>query len=211
MNRGTLKVIRLFLLLIFMHGIFMPGPVLPAVKKKITGDGIIEYYSSDKEESAPFKKRIFKSKYNDLIEEISKREGVDPYLIKCMIKVESNFRADAVSVAGAMGLMQIMQVIARYYNIKDPLDPVENLNAGIKHFKSLLEYFEKNIPLSLAAYHAGIGRVSKNMKVPPIKSTINYVERIMYLYTGKKSGNESDIKKLYKRIDDEGMIEIYSR
>ncbi len=181
------------------------------IKKRIRKDGTIEYYSETDEPVVPFKKHNFKSPHNKLIEKISTEHAVDPYLIKCIIKVESNFKEDAVSVAGAMGLMQIMQVVARIYEVKDPLSPEENLNAGIKHFKTLLNYFKNKIPLSLAAYHAGIGRVKKNMKIPPIKSTIAYVKRIMFLYTGKKENIEQKVRKLYKRIDKEGMIEIYSK
>ena len=199
------------LALILITSVYISSGLDAGIKKRVGKDGTIEYYSENDVPAGPFKKRNFKSPHNKLIEKISVENGVDPYLIKCIIKVESNFDADAVSVAGAMGLMQIMQVVARIYEVKDPLSPEENLNAGIKHFKTLLNYFNNNIPLSLAAYHAGIGRVKKNMQIPPIKSTIAYVKRIMYLYTGKKDNFEKKIKKLYKRIDKEGMIEIYSR
>jgi len=145
-----------------------------------------------------------------MINRISREEKLDPYLIKCIIKVESNFQPDAVSVAGAMGLMQLMQATARLYNVNDPLNPEENLKAGIKHFNSLMNYFNSDIPLALAAYHAGLGRVRKNMAVPPIKSTINYVNRIMFLYNGTRK-NSDKVKRLYKRIDRDGTIHIYSR
>ncbi len=208
-NRYILPYYSIVMVLI----IFMcaSNELYSGIKKRVQKDGTIEYYSEADEPATPFKKHSFKSPHNKLIEKISTEHGVDPYLIKCIIKVESNFKADAVSVAGAMGLMQIMQVVARIYEVKDPLSPEENLNAGIKHFKTLLNYFKNNISLSLAAYHAGIGRVKKNMKIPPIKSTIAYVKRTMFLYTGKKDNIEQKIRKLYKRIDKEGMIEIYSR
>ena len=85
------------------------------------------------------------------------------------------------------------------------------MNAGTRHLKSLLDYFNDNVPLALAAYHAGLGRVKKNMKVPPIKSTIAYVDRVMYFYTGKNYSSDKKIKRLYKKINEDGMIEIYSR
>jgi soluble lytic murein transglycosylase-like protein len=139
-----------------------------------------------------------------------REKGIDPYLVKCIIKVESNFNPKALSVAGAMGLMQIMQETGRAYELEDPFDPEENLRVGITHFASLYTYFDKKIPLTLAAYHAGLGRVKKRMAVPPIKSTIDYVNRIMYYYSGKKDYSQ-DVKKLYTRIDKEGTIHIYSK
>ncbi len=205
--RVNIILLSLFIFLIIS---IIDSPFLYAkIKRKVHKDGTVEFYSDEVNRS--FKKRNFKSPYDNLIEKISKEEGVDSYLTKCIIKVESNFDPNAVSVAGAMGLMQIMQDIGRYYNVKDPLDPEENLKAGIKHFKYLLKYFNDNTTLALAAYHAGLGRVKKRMKVPPIKSTIEYVDRIMYLYTGKKHKSENKIRKLYKRINKEGTIEIYNR
>ena len=111
-----------------------------------------------------------------------------------------------------MGLMQIMQEIVRYYNVKNPFDPKENLTAGIKHFKSLLNYFKNDVALAVAAYHAGLGRVKKAMKVvPPIKSTVDYVNNVMFLYSGERVNNSEKVKKLYKRINSEGVIEIYNK
>ncbi len=181
------------------------------IKKKINKDGTIEYYNDISGTEKSFKKIDFLSPYNELIEEISLREGVDPYLVKCLIKIESNFNPDAVSVAGAMGLMQIMQDIAREYKVVDPLSPEENLGAGIRHLKTLLNYFKNDVSLALAAYHAGLGRVKKNMDIPPIKSTILYVKNVMMLYTGNNSSAETSVKRLYKRINSDGVIEIYSR
>jgi soluble lytic murein transglycosylase-like protein len=197
----------IIILVIFL---FSAGAANSEIKKELLKDGTVRYYNSP-EKIQTDKKYAFNSQYNDLIETISRAEGLDPYLVKCIIKVESGFKADAVSVAGAMGLMQIMQEIARYYNVKDPLDPKENLTAGTKHFRSLLNYFQNDITLAVAAYHAGLGRVKKNMKVPPIQATVDYVNDVMFLYSGKKENNMEKVKKLYKRINSEGVIEIYNK
>ena len=177
------------------------------IYKKVHADGTIEYYNKSAKHIPPVR---LTSKYDRLIDKISRHKGVDPYLIKCIIQIESNFKADAVSVAGAMGLMQLMQDTARYYQVEDPLNPEENLNAGISHVKSLLKFFDGDIPLALAAYHAGIGRVKKNMSIPPIQSTIEYVNKVMFLYKGKKHCGGS-VKRLYKRIEKDGTIIIYSK
>lgn len=203
-NKYIITLISLAVLL--SHSV----PLNSGIKKQVLQDGTVSYYNNP-EEIKTNKKINFKSQYNDLIESISLTEGMDPYLVKCIIKVESDFRADAVSVAGAMGLMQIMQEIARYYNIKDPFDPEQNLTAGIKHLKSLLKFFQNDITLAVAAYHAGLGRVKKDMKVPPIQATADYVNNVMFLYSGKKENSLEQVKKLYRRINSEGVIEIYNK
>jgi len=180
------------------------------VNKKHHPDGTIEFHNRQHRHEKQAGPVNLESPYSRRIEELSAREGLDPRLVKCIIKVESNFKPDAISVAGAMGLMQIMQDIARY-NVKDPLDPEENLNAGIRHFKSLMKTFKDDIPLALAAYHAGAGRVRKRMQVPPIKSTIAYVKRIMNYYNGTGDASiERKVRGLYQRIAKDGTIVIYN-
>lgn len=203
------NLIGLFLAIL----LFGASPLGAEIKKRTLRDGTLDYYNQGPVVPiVPGKKINFTSPYLPLIESISAGEGMDPYLIKCIIKVESNFNPNAVSVAGAMGLMQIMQDIARSYNVKDPLDPEENLRAGIKHFKWLLGYFRGDIPLALAAYHAGVGRVRKRMAVPPIRATVDYVNGILKLYSGQGSaGLEERVKKLYRRIREDGTIDIYGR
>jgi soluble lytic murein transglycosylase-like protein len=187
--------------------------VTAKVQKRVAADGTIEYYNT-KTPSRFYKvrkKKIkFKSKFNPLIEKIAKAKGVDPYLVQCVVKVESNFNPDALSPAGAMGLMQIMQATGRYYDLENPFDPEENLTVGITHLASLLKKLGGDIPLALAAYHAGLGRVKKSMSIPPIKSTIAYVNKIMYYYHGKKDYS-CIVKRLYQRIDKDGTLHIYSK
>ncbi len=206
---SVLKLCIIFFVILFPQS----GLLNSEIKKEVQKDGTACYYNSanNTTQKKIKKKRDFQSRYNGMIESISREEGVDPYLVKCVVKVESDFKADAVSVAGAMGLMQIMQEIARYYKVKDPLDPKENLTAGIKHLKSLLSFFQNDVPLAVAAYHAGLGRVKKDMKIPPIQSTVDYVNDVMFLYNGKKENNAEKVRKLYKRINSEGVIEIYDK
>ena len=186
-----------------------PTPVKGKVYKKVDAQGNITFYNRPvtKTKAPP---KIGQTPYDDLIRRHAKKAGLDPYLIKCIIKVESDFRADAVSVAGAMGLMQLMQGTARIYGVTDPLNPEENVRAGVRHFKGLMKYLNNDIPLALAAYHAGLGRVKKRMAVPPIKSTIAYVNKIMFLYRGTR-GYGPRVKTLYKKIDKDGDILFYNR
>jgi hypothetical protein len=164
----------------------------------------------------PGVRTVFRSQHLPLIRSIAAEEGVDDYLVQCIVKVESDFNAGAVSVAGATGLMQIMLDVARAYGVSDPFDPRQNLRAGVRHFKSLLASFDGDVTLALAAYHAGAGRVKRHGAVPPIKSTVDYVARVLRYYRGNGQAEsageiEHKVRRLYKRIAPDGTIEIYGR
>lgn len=117
-----------------------------------------------------------------LIDQMASEHGVDVRLAHAVIKVESNYRADAVSPKGAMGLMQLMPATARQYGLENPFDPAQNLNAGLRHLRGLLDrYGRGRESLALAAYNAGEGAVSRYQGIPPYKETQNYVQRILSL------------------------------
>jgi len=119
---------------------------------------------------------------DSIIEETARRHDVDPNLVRSLIKVESNFNAQAVSPKGAMGLMQLMPGTARTLNVSNPFDPEQNVDAGVRHLKHLLQDFNGDVKLSLAAYNAGAGAVARSKGVPPYAETRNYVKRITALY-----------------------------
>src|SRR6266436_851721 len=112
------------------------------------------------------------------------RHNVDPSLVRAVIKVESNFNPNAVSRKGAMGLMQLMPQTARQLNVVNPFDPQQNVDAGVRHLKKLMESYGGDVRLSLAAYNAGAGAVSKSAGIPHFGETRNYVRRITQLYYG---------------------------
>jgi soluble lytic murein transglycosylase-like protein len=112
------------------------------------------------------------------------RHNVDPNLVRAVVKVESNFNSNAVSRKGAMGLMQLMPSTARSLNVKNPFDPDQNVDAGVRHLKQLLENYGGNVDLTLAAYNAGSGAVARSAGVPRYAETQNYVRRITNLYYG---------------------------
>jgi membrane-bound lytic murein transglycosylase B len=114
--------------------------------------------------------------------EAAARHNVDPNLVRAVIKVESNFNPNAVSRKGAMGLMQLMPSTARQLNVKNPFDPEQNVDAGVRRLKQLLENYNGDIKLTLAAYNAGAGAVARNSGVPHYAETQNYVRRITNLY-----------------------------
>ncbi len=116
------------------------------------------------------------------IEEAAQKHNVDPNLVRALVKVESNFNAQAVSNKGAMGLMQLMPSTARTLNVSNPFDPKQNVDAGVRHLKGLLDSYNGDVRLSLAAYNAGQGAVARNNGIPPYAETQNYVKRITELY-----------------------------
>jgi soluble lytic murein transglycosylase-like protein len=200
------------LALVIISAAQLPCPA--KIFQRTNSDGSIDFYNKNEtpRHRTSGVNRDLSSKYDGLIERLSGKHGVDPRLVKCIIRVESDFNAEAVSPAGAMGLMQLMKETADYYSLRDPFDPEKNVDAGIRHFKSLLSYFKNDVPLSLAAYHAGIGRVKKRMSLPPIQATIDYVNVIMQIYTGEnKNYSESAVRRLYKRVERDGTIVIYSK
>lgn len=127
-------------------------------------------------------------KYDEIIQEASDKFDLSFFLIKAIIKVESDFDSRAVSKKGALGLMQIMPQNLQAFNIREPYDPKDNIMGGSRYFKSLIERYSGKLPLALAAYNAGPTIVDKYRNIPPIKETEDYVKKVMkYFYLYKKS------------------------
>ena len=114
-----------------------------------------------------------------IIAAASARHGVDPALVWAIIAVESAFTPDARSPKGAMGLMQLMPATAAQYAVGDPFDPAQNIEAGTRHLRSLLDRFDTT--MALAAYNAGVGAVARFGGIPPYRETREYVARVLRL------------------------------
>lgn len=119
---------------------------------------------------------------DSIVEQAALRHAVDPNLVRAIIKVESNFNPQAVSRKGAIGLMQLMPRTAKSLNVNNPYDPAQNVDAGVRHFKELLDSYNGNLELSLAAYNAGVTAVHRSGGVPNYSETRNYVKRITGMY-----------------------------
>ncbi len=134
-----------------------------------------------------FKSNLKSKKYEEKINRISLKYGVDPKLVKAIIKVESNFNSVAVSKKGAKGLMQLMEETAKDYGVysDEVFDPEKNLTAGIRHLKRLInKYGINNLQKVLAAYNAGETAVDTYGGIPPYRETIRYVKKVIKEYKG---------------------------
>jgi soluble lytic murein transglycosylase-like protein len=142
------------------------------------------------------------------IELAASRHNVDPNLVRAVIKVESNFNPNAVSRKGAMGLMQLMPQTARQLKVANPFDPQQNVDAGVRHLKQLMENYGGDVKLTLAAYNAGQGAVARSAGVPHFAETRNYVKRITQLYYG---GSDPGTRFLQNPMHDPIHVERDSR
>ena len=120
-----------------------------------------------------------KNDVEKLVQDAARKQQVDPDLLRSVMRQESAFKPCAVSVAGAMGLMQIMPDTASMLGLDDPFDPAKNADAGAKFLKMMLDRYQGDIPMALGAYNAGPGRVDKAGGVPPINETMQYITGIL--------------------------------
>ena len=119
--------------------------------------------------------------YEGLIKEAAKRYRVEPRLIRSVMQTESAFNPVAVSSAGAQGLMQLMPDLSVELGVTDPFDPRENVMAGARHLRRLLDLHDGNVTLAVASYNAGEGAVARYGDVPPFPETQAYVLRVTHL------------------------------
>lgn len=130
---------------------------------------------------APAKQRP----YAAMVHRISEHYGVDHNLVHAVIAVESSYNPRAVSVDGALGLMQLMPGTAAEMGIHNPLDAHDNVLGGVRYLRRLLDRYSGNVTLALAAYNAGSGAVARHRGVPPYKETREYVRKVRRIYSGQ--------------------------
>jgi hypothetical protein len=151
-------------------------------------------------------------KFSNIINSASKKYVVDGNLIAAVIRAESNFDTRAVSRAKAKGLMQLMDATAGMYGVTNVFSPQQNINAGTRHLRNLLDLFDDNITLALAAYNAGQGTVARYGGVPPYKETMDYLARIRRFYgsfEAEISSSELESSLIVARILERGGRYIY--
>jgi Transglycosylase SLT domain/Domain of unknown function (DUF4124) len=156
--------------------------------------------------------------YRDLIQRTAVRHGVHPDLVYAIAEVESNFNPRAVSAKGALGLMQLMPDTATRFGITDPFDPGENVLAGVRYLRYLLDLFRGDSRLALAAYNAGENIVLATGGIPPYRETRNYVSKVLKLFGASKTpylakrsarsvaGGRATESPIYTYTDEAGVV-----
>ena len=172
----------------------MPFPLHADIYMYVDQSGVVHFTNAPTTSDEDYRlyikeKKVFSSQvyspksFDNQIRKASEMYGVSYPLLKAIIKAESDFNPRAVSKKGALGLMQLMPENIRAMNINDPFDPMENILGGTRYFREMLDRFDGQLPLSLAAYNAGPTAVERyNKSVPPYKETEAYVERVLKFY-----------------------------
>jgi hypothetical protein len=146
--------------------------------------------------------------YEPMIQQHATQQGIRAALVRAVIQVESAFNPRALSPKGAMGLMQLMPSTAATFGVIDPFNPAENIRAGVRYLRQLLDRYNDNEQLALAAYNAGPGAVDKyGSKVPPYKETQNYVKKISGIQGAATAAAPG--RRIYK-VDDGESVPSYS-
>ncbi len=149
--------------------------------------------------------------YDDLISEHSRLRGVRPDLVRAVMQVESGFNPYARSPKGAMGLMQLMPATARQYGVRNAYNPSENVRAGVAYLRELLDRYQDNEELALAAYNAGPGAVDKHgQTVPPYRETQSYVAQINRIAARPVTRRDHSIYKVTETTADGREIVRYT-
>jgi soluble lytic murein transglycosylase-like protein len=145
-----------------------------------------------------------------LVREAAERHNVDPALVRAVIETESNWNPYAVSRKGAGGLMQLIPTTAQRYGANDVFNPQQNIDAGVSHLKWLLERYNGNLDLALAAYNAGEGAVDRAHGIPAFRETRNYVQKVQDAYfrpgSGRLEGAFTNPRAIHREVDPNGRI-----
>ncbi|TYT74215.1 lytic transglycosylase domain-containing protein [Desulfobotulus mexicanus] len=185
-NKIDLSIISVFLL--FFYFVF-PCLSVADIYMHVDENGIVRFTNTPTSSSYKFfmsergeKKGSEIGKltfYDENIRVAANYHGVDPFLVKAVVRAESSFNPKALSPKGAKGLMQLMPATIKDLGVRDPFNPRENIMAGTRYLRMMLDMFEGDVELALAAYNAGPSNVKRYGGVPPFSETVNYIKRVL--------------------------------
>ncbi len=172
------------------------SPCRADIYRYVDADGVVHFTDTPTHGHYKFYRKTSPAKtsqvrsYKDLIKHYAGLYRLDEALVKAVIKVESDYQPHIISSKGAQGLMQLIPETARDMNVTNPFDPAENIEGGSKYLRLMLDRFNGNLDLALAAYNAGPTTVQRYGGIPPYTETVNYVERVKhYLDYYRRSGD----------------------
>ena len=191
-------------------GLLSAGPALGEVYYQIDENGIAHFTNAPTTPQyrllqpgvLPPTARLTAANMSELIDAFAAESELDPALIRAVIQVESNFNRKAVSPKGAQGLMQLMPATIWRLSVGDAYDPHENIGAGVRYLRQLLDRFQGDLTLTLAAYNAGENAVLRYKGVPPYQETRDYVAKVLSLY--RRGQRERSTNGVIKPVPDSG-------
>jgi soluble lytic murein transglycosylase-like protein len=184
----------------------------PSIDESAEGSLSSDKSSLRRATPAPAIASVDPAAYDPLIRKYADYYGVDASLVHSIIATESGFNPKAVSSKGARGLMQLMPETADRLGVEDIFDPEQNIQAGVRHFRSLLDMFDNDINLSLAAYNAGENLVRRLGRIPDYKETIDYVQSVTRRYKERRQymqgREEVDYSRTFRYTDSAGVLHV---
>lgn len=189
-------------------GMALPGQARAEIWEYVDGDGVA-HYTNTPEGNRPWKRIVFQGRtshtlktpasqrdrsperyrrYDAFIEEAARLYQLPATFLRAVMHVESNYDVNAVSVDGAMGLMQLMPFTAKKMGVEDPFDPRQNILGGARFLRILANQWNGDLVLTVASYNAGAGAVERHKGVPPYSETRRYVNRVLSYYYAFRSG-----------------------
>ena len=203
--------------LFFLYSLSFISTVQSAIYKFVDEQGVIhftdvvpsgvDYEVVRPDRSSLNKDNSLADSLSSYINRICRKYSVDPGLVKKIIKVESGWNPYAVSKKGALGLMQLMPETLKQFGVINPFDPYENIKAGVRYLRYLIDRFEGDLRLALAAYNAGPTTVDRYSGVPPYNETKQYIKTILYKYNKKPiSNSKKRTQKIYRIYLDDGTV-----
>jgi hypothetical protein len=137
----------------------------------------------------------------EMVDQIAKLYDVEGPLVHSVIRAESNYNAQAVSDKGAMGMMQLIPSTARRFGVRNPFDPRQNIEGGVRYLRFLLNYYKNDYPKAIAAYNAGEGAVDRYQGIPPYTETRNYVYQVAKNLRAARQAEEMKSKAAQQAVE----------